>query len=101
MDFLPFLGNGVLNFIMNSRNMKKQANLKIFKVVKFTSITRFSHYLLSITFNEHLLTPQLQGTFWSSCCFDFNFKSRTYNYLVNGQRALISPKLRTLTIILK
>ena len=31
----------------------------------------------------------------------FYFKSHTYNYLVNGQRALISPKLETRTILLE
>ena len=48
-----------------------------------------------------LLTPQLRGAFRSSsCCCCSYFECHTYNYSVNGQRALISPKLGTRTIVL-
>ena len=32
--------------------MKKKSNFKIFKVMNFSSKTRFGHLLLSITFND-------------------------------------------------
>ena len=41
-----------LKCIMNSKNMKKKSNFKIFKVIKSTSTTEFNHVLLSITFND-------------------------------------------------
>ena len=47
---------------------------------------------------KSLSTPQLPGIFRSSCCI--LFKSHTYNYSVNGQCALILPKLETRTILL-
>ena len=37
---------------MNARNLEKQSNFEIFKVMKYTSKTKFSHYLLSNTSND-------------------------------------------------
>ena len=51
-DFPAKIFDDDLKFIMNSRNMEKKIKLKIVKVVKLTSKTRFSHVLLSITFND-------------------------------------------------
>ena len=47
-----------------------------------------------------LSTPQLPRVFQISFCFIY-FKSHTYNYSVKDQGALILPKLRTRTIILR
>ena len=41
-----------LKFIMNSRKYFEKSNFKIFKVMKSTSNSIFSHYLLSITFDD-------------------------------------------------
>ena len=38
--------------MMDSRNMRKRSNLKIFKVMKSTSKTRINHYLLSSISND-------------------------------------------------
>ena len=42
--------NDALKFITNSRNKENKFNIKILKVIKSTSIPKFSHYLLSIDF---------------------------------------------------
>jgi hypothetical protein len=49
---------------------------------------------------KKFLDTTTSRVFWSSCFFLFYFKSHTYNYSVNGQPALISPKLGTHKIIL-
>ena len=42
--------NDALKFIMNSKNMERNSNIKTFKVMKSTFKTGFSHYLVSNTF---------------------------------------------------
>ena len=45
----------IVNFpssLIYVRNMKRNSNFKIFKVIKSMSQTKISHYLLSSTFND-------------------------------------------------
>ena len=37
---------------MNSKNIQKELNFKMFKVVKFMFKTKFSHYFLSSIFHD-------------------------------------------------
>ena len=48
-----------LKFIMNSRKYFEKSNFKIFKVMKSTSNSIFSHYLLSITFDDKFLKTHI------------------------------------------
>ena len=72
-------------------------------IVRFICLARkerfkVKYFRAKLSISRSLLTSQLPGAFRSSCCFIY-FKSHTYNYLVNGQRALIWPKLSTRTIV--
>ena len=50
--FLINFCSGALKIITNSRTMKKKSNVKVFKVMKSTSKTNFSHYLLNNNYND-------------------------------------------------
>ena len=59
---------------------------------------KVKYFRTKLSSSSSLSTLQLRGAFRSSWCF-YYFKSHTYNYLVNGQRTLILPKLGTWTTI--
>ena len=59
---------------------------------------KVKYFCTKVSISSSLSTPQLPGAFWSSCFY--YSKSHTYNYSVNDQQALISPKSRSRTIIL-
>ena len=71
-------------------------------IVQFICMARnlrltIKYYRTKLSISRNLLTPQLPGAFRTSC---YNFKSQTYNYSIDSQQAIISPKLETHTIIL-
>ena len=52
---------------------------------------KVKHFHAKFSSSRSLSTLQLRGAFQSSCVF--YFRGHTYNYMVNGHQAIISPQL--------
>ena len=59
--YKAFFFDNALKWTMLARNMKRNSNLKIFKVMQSTTKSRFNHLLLSITFDDKFSRVQLDA----------------------------------------